>query len=76
MGKVFHYRLRVRAYECDPLGHVNNAVYIRHLQQATLGPSAGVSRYQRSPARLRKGRMGPVTLGRSATSTTVVGRGV
>ncbi len=30
-----HYRLRVRADECDSLGHVNNAVYIRHLQQAT-----------------------------------------
>jgi len=30
------YRLRVRADECDSLGHVNNAVYIRHLQQATL----------------------------------------
>jgi YbgC/YbaW family acyl-CoA thioester hydrolase len=30
-----HYRLRVRADECDSLGHLNNAVYIRHLQQAT-----------------------------------------
>ena len=36
MGKVFHYHFRVRADECDSLGHVNNAVYIRHLQQATL----------------------------------------
>ena len=36
MGKVFHYRLRGRADECDSLGHMNNAVYIRHLQQATL----------------------------------------
>ncbi len=30
------YRLHVRADECDSLGHANNAVYIRHLQQATL----------------------------------------
>jgi acyl-CoA thioester hydrolase len=35
MGSVFDYRFRVRADECDSLGHVNNAVYIRHLQQAT-----------------------------------------
>lgn len=27
--------LRVRTYECDSLGHVNNAVYIQYLQQAT-----------------------------------------
>lgn len=35
-GNVFHYRLRVRADECDSLGHMNNAIYIRHSQQATL----------------------------------------
>ncbi len=35
MASAFDYRLRVRADECDSLGHVNNAVYIRHLQQAT-----------------------------------------
>ena len=27
---------RVRAYECDSLGHVNNAVYIQYVHQATL----------------------------------------
>ncbi len=27
--------LRVRTHECDSLGHVNNAVYIQYLQQAT-----------------------------------------
>src|SRR5581483_7364529 len=32
----FSQRLRVRAYECDSLGHVNNAVYLQYLQQLTL----------------------------------------
>lgn len=36
MGSVFEYPFRVRTDECDSLGHVNNAVYIRHLQQATI----------------------------------------
>jgi YbgC/YbaW family acyl-CoA thioester hydrolase len=35
MASPFDYRFRVRADECDSLGHVNNTVYIRHLQQAT-----------------------------------------
>jgi acyl-CoA thioester hydrolase len=29
------WRARVRVYECDLLGHVNNAVYLHYLQQAT-----------------------------------------
>jgi acyl-CoA thioester hydrolase len=29
------WRTRVRVYECDGLGHVNNAVYLHYLQQAT-----------------------------------------
>ena len=29
------WRARVRVYECDALGHVNNAVYLHYLQQAT-----------------------------------------
>jgi YbgC/YbaW family acyl-CoA thioester hydrolase len=33
---MFTERLRVRAYECDSLGHVNNSVYLYYLQQATL----------------------------------------
>lgn len=32
----FTDELRVRAYECDSLGHVNNAVYLQWLQQLTL----------------------------------------
>ncbi len=35
MSSAFEYRHRVRADECDSLGHANNSVYIRHLQQAT-----------------------------------------
>jgi acyl-CoA thioester hydrolase len=29
------WRARVRVYECDALGHVNNAVYLHYLEQAT-----------------------------------------
>lgn len=29
------WHTRVRVYECDALGHVNNAVYLAYLQQAT-----------------------------------------
>ena len=36
LGQVFNYPVRVRAYECDSFGHVNNAVYIQYLQQATI----------------------------------------
>jgi acyl-CoA thioester hydrolase len=32
---VFTWGARVRVYECDALGHVNNAVYLHYLQQAT-----------------------------------------
>jgi len=36
IGQVFNYSVRVRAYECDSFRHVNNAVYIQYLQQATI----------------------------------------
>lgn len=35
MSAIFAERVRVRAHECDTLGHANNAVYIQYLQQAT-----------------------------------------
>ncbi len=35
LNAVSTSRVRVRAYECDSLAHVNNAVYIQYLQQAT-----------------------------------------
>jgi acyl-CoA thioesterase FadM len=28
--------VRVRFHECDPLGHVNNAVYLNYLEQAAI----------------------------------------
>jgi acyl-CoA thioester hydrolase len=31
----FNWRTRVRVYECDALGHVNNAVYLHYLEQST-----------------------------------------
>jgi acyl-CoA thioester hydrolase len=31
---VFIHRLEVRFRDCDPLGHVNNAVYLTYLEQA------------------------------------------
>ncbi len=33
---VFPHRLVVRFRDCDALGHVNNAVYLQYMQQATL----------------------------------------
>lgn len=35
-AEPFTDHVRVRAYECDAYGHVNNAVYLQYLQQATL----------------------------------------
>ncbi len=34
MTRVFTWRLRVRTYELDGLGHVNNASYARYLEEA------------------------------------------
>ena len=31
---IFRHRLDVRFRDCDPLGHVNNAVYLTYLEQA------------------------------------------
>jgi acyl-CoA thioester hydrolase len=31
---IFSHRLEVRFRDCDPLGHVNNAVYLTYLEQA------------------------------------------
>lgn len=32
--RLFTHRLQVRFRDCDPLGHVNNAVYLTYLEQA------------------------------------------
>jgi acyl-CoA thioester hydrolase len=36
MEQIFSYRLEVRFRDCDPLDHVNNAVYLTYLEQARL----------------------------------------
>ena len=36
MRAVFSHMLDVRFRDCDPLGHVNNAVYLTYLEQARL----------------------------------------
>lgn len=42
------WRTRVRVYECDSLGHVNNAWYLAYLQQATveIWPEAACSLWE------------------------------
>ncbi len=43
MAAVIHQRtFRVRSYECDAYGHVNNANYLRYMQEAALDASAAV----------------------------------
>ena len=34
MPRTFRYHLRVRSYELDSFGHVNNAVYLQYLEAA------------------------------------------
>jgi acyl-CoA thioester hydrolase len=34
MQPIFTHRLDVRFRDCDPMGHVNNAVYLTYLEQA------------------------------------------
>lgn len=36
MRAIFSHRLDVRFRDCDPMGHVNNAVYLTYLEQARL----------------------------------------
>ncbi len=40
MPHTFERTFRVRAYECDTLGHVNNANYLRYMQEAAIEASA------------------------------------
>ena len=37
MNLLFTHRVEVRFADCDPLGHVNNAVYLSYLEQARFG---------------------------------------
>lgn len=36
MPVKFHLRFKVRYYECDPLGHVNHAVYVSYFETGRL----------------------------------------
>jgi acyl-CoA thioester hydrolase len=36
MRAIFNHKLEVRFRDCDPMGHVNNAVYLTYLEQARL----------------------------------------
>lgn len=37
MNLLYTHRVEVRFVDCDPLGHVNNAVYLSYLEQARFG---------------------------------------
>jgi acyl-CoA thioester hydrolase len=41
----FVHRERVRFRDCDPMGHVNNAVYSTYLEQARIGVLGGLSEF-------------------------------
>ena len=43
MGATFTDHVRVRAYECDAFGHVNDAVYLQYLEQVTLDAMGAVN---------------------------------
>ena len=42
MPRTFIRPFRIRYYECDPYGHVNNANYLRYATQAALEASTDV----------------------------------
>jgi acyl-CoA thioester hydrolase len=42
MPKVFQQSFQVRHYECDAYGHLNNANYLRYMQEAAFNASANV----------------------------------
>src|SRR5512136_1822332 len=42
MPAIHHETFRVRYYECDAYGHLNNINYLRWMQEAAFGASAAV----------------------------------
>jgi acyl-CoA thioester hydrolase len=40
MTRTYTRRFKVRQYELDSFGHVNNAVYVNYLQEAAIEASA------------------------------------
>jgi acyl-CoA thioester hydrolase len=45
MHAIFTHRIEVRFRDCDPMGHVNNAVYLTYLEQARLVQWRSVSQF-------------------------------
>ncbi len=83
MPPVKHTRtFRVRHYECDAYGHLNNANYVRYMEEAALDASAAVgydkARYQ-ALGRMWLAReteieyLTPITYGQTVEVTTWVG---
>src|SRR5262245_56209784 len=42
MPAIFKRKFRVRHYECDAYGHLNNVNYLRYMQETALDASAAV----------------------------------
>lgn len=42
MSAIFKRRFRIRHYECDMYGHLNNVNYVRYMQETALDASAAV----------------------------------
>lgn len=57
---AFLAHVRVRFHDCDPLGHVNNAVYLGYLEQAAIDHAAAVN----WPASRLQGEFGAVFVAR------------
>ena len=58
MTWLIRHRLTVRFRDCDPLGHVNNAVYLTYLEQARFNLWRAQFGYVAKPA-AEGGRRGP-----------------
>ena len=50
MRAIFSHRIEVRFRDCDPMGHVNNAVYLTYLEQARLAQWRALWRFGESDA--------------------------
>lgn len=57
---AFVAHVRVRFHDCDPLGHVNNAVYLGYLEQAAIDHAAAMN----WPASRLQGEFGAVFVAR------------
>ena len=69
MRAIFTHKLDVRFRDCDPMGHVNNAVYLTYLEQARLAQwralwgFGGVQDADGAAARGRDGLRNPAASG-------------